>query len=54
MIINEEHEFVIDNIKFYKGNKCIETKEYDEYSVSQVPKNFELNVDFIYDFCSKL
>jgi hypothetical protein len=47
---NEEHEFVIDNIKFYKGNKCIETKEYDEHSVSQVPKNFELNVDFIYDF----
>ena len=50
---SEEYDFIIDNIKFYKNDKCIKTKEFDrthKSNLSQVKKNVELNVDFIYDF----
>lgn len=50
---SEEYDFIIDNIKFYKNDKCIKTKEFGithKSNLSHVQKNVELNVDFIYDF----
>lgn len=50
---SEEYDFIIDNIKFYKDNKCIKTKEFSrthKSNLSSVQKNVELNVNFIYDF----
>lgn len=50
---SEEYDFIIDNIKFYKNDKCIKTKEFSrthKSNLSPVQKNVELNADFIYDF----
>ena len=44
----ENYEFILDNIMFYKNNECVRTFEYNKEF--RVKKSIELNVDFIYDF----
>jgi len=43
-----EYDFYLNNINFYKNNKCIDTKYYNKSY--NTPENVELIADLLYDF----
>ena len=44
----KNYSFIIRNIEFFKGDKCVEFTNYNNYYLKQ--NNIELNVNFLYDF----